>query len=134
MKKENDVQVERIYEKQITVFGKPLKVKRLILISLTGTLLGVMGYLEISAIAWLVVAFLSISLALLSFYLLQKSIINFKEYSLEATPSGDLFITKLSGHCTICLGNLRVIKKDKKFYIQCTEDKTHIWETHKAKS
>jgi len=129
MKKENDVQVQRIYEKQVTIFGKALKIRRLFLISLTTTLLGIMGYLEISAISWLFISFIGICLFAFSFLLYQKSIINFKEYSIELSPSGDIFVTKMFGHCTICLGNLKVIKKDKEFYLQCSEDKNHIWKT-----
>lgn len=131
MKNENDVQIERVYEKQVTVFGKALKIRRLILISLTTILLGVMGYIEIAALGWAVVALVGFCLALFSFLLYFKTIINFKEYSIEVSPSGDIFVTKLYGHCTICLGNLKVVKKGNDFYLQCSEDKTHIWKTHK---
>jgi len=131
MKKENDVQLERIYEKQITVFGKPLRVKRLILISLTGMLLGVSGYMEISAITWLVVAFLFFCLFVFSFILYQKTILYFGEYCIEASPSGDMYVTKLFGQCTICLGELRILKNKKGTFIQCQEDKSHIWDTSK---
>lgn len=131
MKNTNDVQVQRVYEKQVTIFGKPLKIRRMILISLTTALLGLLGYLEISANTWLFVAFIGVCLSIFSFLLFIKTILNFKEYSIEVSSTGDIFVTKLSGHCTICLGNLKVIKKDKEFYIQCSEDKTHIWETNK---
>jgi len=131
MKKENDVQLERIYEKQITVFGKPLRVKRLFLISLTGMLLGVLGYMEISAITWLVVAFLFFCLFVFSFILYQKTILYFGEYCIEVSPSGDMYVTKLFGQCTICLGELRILKNKKGTFIQCQEDKSHIWDTSK---
>ncbi len=131
MKKENDVQLERIYEKQVTVFGKPLRVKRLILISLSGLLLGILGYMEISAIAWLVVAFFFLCLFIFSFLLFQKTILYFGEYCVEASSSGDIYVTKLFGQCTICLGELKIVKNKKGTFIQCQEDKTHMWNIHK---
>lgn len=131
MKNENDVRLERVYEKQIKVFGKPLRVKRLILISLTGMLLGILGFLEISAFYWLVTAFLFFCLFIFSFLLYNKSILYFGEYSVEASASGDIFITKLYGQCTICLGELKIVKSSKGTFIQCQEDKTHIWNVYK---
>lgn len=131
MKKENDVKLERIYEKQITVFGKPLRIKRLILISLTGLLLGILGYIEISAISWLVVAFLFVCILIFSLLLYKKTILYLGEYCLEASPSGDMYVTKFSGQCTICLGELKIVKNSKGTFIQCQEDKNHIWDIHK---
>lgn len=110
------------------VFGKALKIKRLILISLTGILLGALGYLEIYAIFWLVFLGFCLLLGLVSFLLYFKTIIYFGEYSLEVSASGDIFITKLSGHCTLCLGNLKVIKNKKGTFLQCREDKNHCWD------
>ncbi len=131
MKKENDVKLERVYEKQITVFGKPLRVKRLILISLTGLLLGILGYMEIYAIAWLIVAIFFFCLAVFSLALYIKTILYFGEYCVEASPSGDIYVTKLFGQCTICLGELKIVKNKKGTFIQCQEDKSHIWDIHK---
>lgn len=131
MKKENDVRLERIYEKQVTIFGKPLRVKRLILISLTGLLLGILGYLEIFAIAWLVVAFFFFCLFVFSFILFKKSILYIGEYSIEASTSGDIYVTKLFGQCTICLGDLKIVKNKKGTFIQCKEDKSHVWDVNK---
>ena len=131
MKKENDVRLERIYEKQVTVFGKPLRVKRLILISLMGILLGVSGYVEINAFAWLIFAFVFFALFVFSFLLFYKTILYFGEYSIEASPSGDIFVTKLFGQCSICLGELKIVKNKKGTFIQCQEDKKHIWDAYK---
>ena len=131
MKKENDVRLERIYEKQITVFGKALKIKRVILISLMGMLLGVSGYMEIYAMTWLVFAFVFFCLFIFAVLLYWKSILYFGEKSIEASPSGDMFITKLYGQCSICLGDLKIVKKSNGTFIQCKEDKTHIWDVHK---
>ena len=131
MKKKNDVRLERVYEKHITVFGRPLRLKRIILISMMGTILGVSGYMEIAAIWWLAFAFLFICLGIFSILLYIKSIIYIGEYSLECTPSGDIFITKLFGQCTVCLGELKIIKNSKGTFIQCQEDKSHIWDINK---
>lgn len=129
--KKDDVRVERVYEKQLKVFGKPLRVKRLILISLMGILLGISGYVEIKAIAWLVFAFIFFSLFVFALLLFMKTILYFGEYSIEASPSGDMFITKLFGQCTVCLGELKIIKNSNGTFLQCKEDKSHIWNVHK---
>ena len=130
MAKKNDVRLERIYEKHITVFGKPLRLIRLILISLVGILLGVSGYMEINAVSWLIVSFIFLCLGVLSFWLYIKSIIYFGEYSFEMTSSGDIYLTKLYGQCTMCLGELKIVKTSKGTFIQCQEDKSHIWDVN----
>lgn len=127
-KNKDDVRLERVYEKQITVFGKPLKIKRLMLIAMMGVLLGLSGYYEIHAIGWLIFAFIFFLLGAFSILLYVKSIIYFGEKSLECTPAGDIFITKLFGQCTICLGDLKIVKNSKGTFIQCQEDKNHIWD------
>lgn len=131
MKKENDVKLERVYEKQVTILGKPLRVKQLILISLIGLSFGVLGYIEINAVAWGIVAFFFFCLSVFSFLLYLKSILYLGEYCIEVSPSGNMFVTKLFGQCTICLGELRIVKNKKATFIQCQEDKNHIWDTHK---
>lgn len=128
-KKKNDVRLERVYEKQVTVFGKALKIKRLMLISMMGILLGVSGFYEINAIAWLVVAFIFLCLGIFCIFLYFRTILYFGEHSLECSASGDIFITKLFGQCTICLGELKIVKNSKGTFIQCQEDKKHIWES-----
>ena len=133
MKNKNDVRLERVYEKHITVFGKPLRLKRLMLISMTGILLGVVGYWEIYAIGWLVFAFIFLCLGIFTFILYYKTIFYIGEYSLEVTPSGDIFLTKLYGHCTICLGDLKIVKNSKGTFIQCQQDKSHIWDVNNKK-
>lgn len=132
MKKKDDVQLERTYEKALTIFSKPVRVKKLILISLTGMFVGIIGYLEVALIFWLVLAFLFAVLFIFAALLYQKSILYFGEYSIEASPSGDMFLTKLHGHCSKCDGHLKVIKKRKGVnefvsYIQCDKNKDHVW-------
>ena len=131
MKKENDVRLERIYEKQVKLFGKPLRVKGLILISFVGMLLCFFGYIKMSALIWVLVGFIFFCLFIFSFLLYRKSILYFGEYSVEVTASGDMFITKLFGQCSICLGELRIVKNSNGTFIQCKEDKTHIWDVYK---
>lgn len=131
MKKENDVRLERIYEKQVKLFGKPLRVKGLILISFVGMLLCFFGYIKMSALIWFLIGFIFLCLFIFSFLLFRKSILYFGEYSVEVTASGDMFITKLFGQCSICLGELRIVKNSKGTFIQCKEDKTHIWDVYK---
>jgi len=127
MKKNNDVELQRVYEKPLTVFSKPIRVKKLILISITGMFLGVLGYIEVNLIAWIVFAIFFLALFIFALILNQKSILYFGEYSVEASPSGDMFLTKLHGHCSKCGGHLRIVKKKKVSFIQCENDKKHVW-------
>lgn len=123
----DDVKLERVYEKPITIFSKPVRVKKLMLISIVGILLGVMGYIEIKAMAWLIFTFFSIFLFIFSYFLQDRSILYFGESSIEATASGDIYLTKLHGHCSRCDGHLKIIKKDNRKYIQCDKNSEHIW-------
>ena len=125
--KKDDVQLERIYEKPLTIFGKPMRVKKLMLIALVMIFLGVFGYSEVNLIGWIVAAVLGVALLIFSAFLYQKSILYFGKYSLEASPSGDMFITILHGHCSKCDGHLKVVKKGKVSYIQCDKDPKHVW-------
>lgn len=79
--KKDDVKLERIYEKHITVFGKPLRIKRLMLISIVGTTLGIMGYIEIKALAWLIFTGLNVFLFIFVYLLQSRSILYFREFS-----------------------------------------------------
>lgn len=128
MNKDNDVKLERIYEKQLTVFGKPLGIKLLILISLSGLILGFFTYILISAIVLAVVTFCFFCLLVFSILLHEKTFLYLGEYCLEVSPSGDIYVTKLFGQCTICLGELKIVKNSKSTFIQCQEDKSHIWD------
>lgn len=133
--KKDDVELQRTYEKPLMVFSKPVRVKKLILISITGLFLGTMGYMEVNLIAWLIFAVLNFFLLIFSFLLYQKSILYFGQYCIEASPSGDMFLTKLHGHCSKCDGHLRIVKKRKGLnnfisYIQCDKNDSHVWNLH----
>lgn len=128
-KKNNNAKIERVYEKPLKVFGKPVRVKRLMLIALVGMLLGVMGYLEIKALAWLIFGILNAGLFIFVFVLQEKSILYFGEKSLEVSPSGDLYITKLEGTCPTCSGKLKIAKKSSKTYIICEKNENHVWDS-----
>jgi hypothetical protein len=134
--KKDDVQLQRVYEKPLTVFKKPVRVKKLMLISLTGIFLGTLGYFEIQAIGWIIFATLNVILLIFSTLLYQKQILYFGETCIEASNSGDMFITKLHGHCSKCDGHLKIVKKRKGLthfisYIQCDKDASHVWNLHK---
>lgn len=131
MKKDN-IQLKRVYEKPITIFSKPVRVKKLMLIAIVGMLLGITGYLEIKAILWIIFGILNAGLFIFSFILQEKTILYFGEKSLEVSASGDLFITKFEGSCTKCKGQLKIVKKDSKSFIVCQSDNSHIWETNKV--
>ena len=130
--KKDDVQLQRVYEKPLNIFSKPVRVKKLMLISFVGLFLGVAGFLEVALVLWIVVGLISLALLVFSVLLHQKSILYFGEYSIEASPSGDMFLTKLHGHCSKCDGHLKIVKKRKGLnkivsYIQCDKESSHRW-------
>lgn len=128
MKKEK-AKIDRVYEKQIKIFGKPLKLKRVMLIAIVGMLLGITGFLEIKAIFWLIFGILNAALFIGAYILQDKSILYFGEKSLECSSAGDLYITKIEGSCPKCKSKLKVLKKGHKAYIICEKDDSHIWES-----
>lgn len=135
MMKKDDVQLQRVYEKPLMIFNKALRVKKLILIAITGLVVGLLGFWENAFLFWLLFALFNLSVLIFSILLFQKSILYFGEYSVEATPSGEMFITKLHGHCSKCDGHLKIIKKRKGLnrfisYIQCDKDANHVWNLH----
>ncbi len=125
--KKNDVSLERVFEKPIKIFGKQLKVMRVILISLVSVIYGASLFYETNSYIALAWALLSLVLLSVMALLLYKRILYFNEYCLECSPAGDLFLTKLHGHCSKCDGHLRIKKNKKTSYIQCDKDANHVW-------
>lgn len=131
MKKDN-IKLERSYEKNIKIFGKSLKTMRIILISLVGIVYTVVLANENGSIVPMVFTFLFLILLVFTIYLKQKGFIYFGEYCLEASESGDIFVTILHGHCPKCDGHLKLVKKRKSLskyvtYIICDKNSSHIW-------
>jgi len=131
MKKDDDVKLERIFEKQIKLFGKALRVKQLFLISTFALGLAIPGFFFIGGIVCMIFILLSFVLFVFSLLLLYKNILYLGEYCIEVSPLGEIFITKLFGQCTICLGELKIVNSSKGTFIQCKVDQNHIWKVHK---
>lgn len=127
MKNNNDVNLERVFEKPIKIFGKQLKVMRVVLISLVSILYGGSLFYETASILGLIFAIVAFVLFTIMSFLLYKRILYFGEYCLECSPAGDLFLTKLHGHCSKCDGHLRIKKNKKASFIQCNKNPKHVW-------
>jgi len=130
--KNDEVQLERSYEKNLKIMGKSVRTSRIMLICSLGIVYTVMLFMENSS--WIALAFTAFfaSLFAFTFYAKQIGIIYFGEYSLEVSESGDIFITILHGHCPKCEGHLKLHKKRKSFnsfivYIKCDKNSAHIW-------
>jgi len=130
--KNDDVKLERSYEKNIKIMGKSLRTSRIMLICTLGIVYTVMLFMENNS--WIALAFTGFFTALLAFtfYAKQIGIVYFGEYSLEVSASGDIFITILHGHCPKCEGHLKLHKKRKTFntfivFIKCDLNDSHIW-------
>ncbi len=130
MNKENP-KLERILEKPIKIFGKQLKIMRVILIFLASTLYALMMYMEGNSLFSLFFTFVFSSLFIISIILMKKKIMYFGKYNLECSSAGDVYLTILQGICPNCKGFLKIAKKDGIKIIQCQEDKTHIWNLEK---
>ena len=50
----------------------------------------------------------------------------------DLSPSGDIYITQLHGHCSKCDGHLKVVKTKKASFIKCDKDPTHVWNLHES--
>ncbi len=130
--KNDDVKLERSYEKNLKIMGRSLRTSRIMLICSLGIVYTVMLFMENNS--WIALAFTGFFTALLAFtfYAKQIGIVYFGEYSLEVSASGDIFITILHGHCPKCEGHLRLHKKRKTFnsfvvFIKCNRNDSHIW-------
>jgi hypothetical protein len=127
MKKDFNVKLERIYEKRVTFFGNQVRIKRLILISLICVIFGLTGYSGSSNNSWLIFTIVCSTFFISFFILFQKSILYFGEYSIEVSASGDIFVTKLHGHCSLCDGHIKVEKSKKGSFLRCTKNPKHYW-------
>lgn len=123
MSKDN-IKFERVYEKPIKIFGKQLKIIRVILIA--SALIVYTGFLfyETKSITPLIFGSFGIVLLAAAILLMKKRILYIKDFNLECSSAGDVYITKLKGICPKCKGELKIKGK----FIQCCEDKNHTWD------
>ncbi|AXH14728.1 hypothetical protein [Malaciobacter mytili] len=123
MKKKNEkVKLERVYEKAIKIFGKQLKITRVILIFSALLLYFIALYYETKNTTLIFLGIIPFAALILSIILLQKKILYFGEYSFECSNAGDVYLTKLKGNCPICKGELKIANSE---YIQCQKNKEH---------
>ena len=126
MNKENP-KLERVVEKPIKIFGKQLKIMRVVLIFLAASLYAGMMYVELNSIISLLFTIIFSASAIVSIVLINKKIMYFGKYNLECSAAGDLYFTQLQGICPKCNGFLKVSKKT----IQCQKDQSHVWNLEK---
>lgn len=126
-KKKEKIDLQRVYEKPITVFGKQLKITRVLLIAGVFALYCGMMFFETNHKAFLILGLLPVIVLVLGFILTQKRIIYFGEYSFECSNAGDLFLTILKGTCPKCKGELKIEKKGNKSIVKCKNNSEHTW-------
>jgi len=124
MAKKEDIKLQRTYEKPIKIFGKQLKIMRVILIALIWMVYAGFVFYETKSITPLIFGSLGLILFILSIILMTKRILYIKDFNLECSAAGDVYITKLRGVCPKCQGELKVIKK----YIVCSKNTNHKWD------
>jgi len=127
MKNDKIPKLERILEKPIKVFGKQLKIIRVILIAGAGILYTGMLFNETHSYTPLVFLILLLILLGISALLMFKRILYFGKYNLECSSAGDVYLTQLQGICPKCKGSLKIVKKDNTKKILCDKNDNHIW-------
>ena len=127
MKKETNPKLERVLEKPIKVFGKQLKVLRVILAASVGVLYTGSLYKETLSYTPLVFCILFLIVLIISGLLMLKKILYFGKYNLECSSAGDVYITQLQGICPKCKGSLKIVKQNNTKKILCDKDNNHIW-------
>lgn len=125
MKKNEKVKLTREIEKPIKVFGKQLKVTRVVLILVAFLIYFVALYYEIKTYTPLILGIIPLILIFFTLILIQKRILYISSYNIECSSAGDLYITKLKGNCPKCQGELKVIKKLNEQYVICKNNKEH---------
>ena len=127
MKKETNPKMERVLEKPIKVFGKQLKVLRVILAASVGVLYTGSLYSETSSYTPLAFGILFLSILIIASLLMLKKILYFGKYNLECSSAGDVYLTQLQGICPKCKGSLKIVKQNNTKKILCDKDNNHIW-------
>jgi len=126
-KKETSPKLKRVLEKPLKVFGKQLKVIRVILIALVGIAYAGMLYNQTLSYTPLVFGSTLVLLLIISGLLMYKRILYFGKYNLECSSAGDIYLTQLQGICPKCKGELKIVRKNNTKKILCDEDLSHIW-------
>lgn len=122
MKKDN-FNLERVYEKPIKIFGKQLKIMRVLLIGLVTMVYTGFVYYEIQTLTPAFFFCLGLFIVANSLYLMNKKILYISDYSIECSSAGDVYLTKLEGICPKCKGKLKIIRNQ----IRCLENSEHKW-------
>ncbi|AXX92008.1 hypothetical protein CPU12_00215 [Malaciobacter molluscorum LMG 25693] len=125
MKKNKKIKLKREIEKPIKVFGKQLKLTRVLLILIVGLIYFISLYFEIRTLTPLIIGIIPAILFIIALIVYQNRIIYFGNYSIECSNAGDLYLTKLKGRCPTCDGQLKIVKKFNTEYIQCQNNSEH---------
>jgi len=127
MKKEKNPTLQRVLEKPIKVFGKQLKILRVILAICAGILYTGMLFNETLSYTPLIFLILFIILLIISSLLMTRRILYFGKYNLECSSAGDVYLTQLQGICPKCKGALKIVRKNSTKKILCDKNSSHIW-------
>jgi len=127
MKRQDNPVLQRVLEKPIKVFGKQLKILRVILVMCAGALYTGMLYNETLSYTPLFFLILFIILLIISTLLMTRRILYFGKYNLECSSAGDVYLTQLQGICPKCKGALKIVRKNSTKKILCDKNSSHIW-------
>jgi len=124
MAKKEDIKLQRVYEKPIKIFGKQLKIMRVILIALICMVYTGFVFYETRSIIPLIFGSFGLGLFILAIIVMIKKIIYIKDFNLECSAAGDVYITKLRGVCPKCKGDLKIVNR----FIVCSKNTSHKWD------
>lgn len=125
MKKNEKVKLIREIEKPIKIFGKQLKITRVVLILAAFLIYFVALYYETKSNTPLVLGIIPLVLLSFTLILIKNRILYIGKYNIECSNAGDLYITKLKGSCPKCNGQLKVVKKLNDQFVICKNNKEH---------
>ncbi|WP_404320228.1 hypothetical protein [Malaciobacter canalis] len=125
MKKNEKVKLIREIEKPIKIFGKQLKITRVVLILAAFLIYFVALYYETKSNTPLVLGIIPLVLLSFTLILIKNRILYIGKHNIECSNAGDLYITKLKGFCPKCQGELKVVKKLNDQFVICKNNKEH---------
>jgi hypothetical protein len=134
---EETAYIDREYFKPVVVAGTPVKTSWLTIsgiLGLIGSCASIYSVLGNSLqFVFLVLLAFSMFLFLSGVKLSRTRFVRMKWFNLEANKEGEIFISKVTGHCPKCDGtlslvDLEVVKNRYKTYVRCTRNSDHTWQ------
>lgn len=133
---EDRAYIDRNYVKPITIAGSPVKTSWLIFSGLIGFIGSWASIFSVAGSLWqfffLVTIALSMFLFLNGIILRKTRFSRLRWFNLESNKNGEVLLTKVSGSCPKCDGDLNLVdlkvsQNSSKTFVCCSRNGDHIW-------